>query len=139
MTDTNTPPDISQVFRETADLGRKVLQGAKLFNQVRDEEVVIGATEKDEIWRSDKVLLYRYRPVTEKRVKQPLLIVFSLVGRYTIVDLQEDRSLVRNLLRAGIDVYVIDWGHPSRSDRWLTMDDYINDYLAGAVAASVSP
>ena len=31
-----------------------------------------------------------------------------------MVDLQEDRSLVRNLLKLGIDVYLIDWGYPSR-------------------------
>ena len=30
---------------------------------------------------------------------------------------------------------MIDWGSPSRADRFLTMDDYINDYLDGAVEA----
>jgi len=45
------------------------------------------------------------------------------VGRYTMADLQEDRSLVRNLLNLGVDLYVVDWGNPSRADRWLTLDD----------------
>jgi polyhydroxyalkanoate synthase subunit PhaC len=137
MTDSHAlnSPDMSQVVRDVTDLGRKLAGGARLLSEVRDQDVEIGTTPKDEVWRSDKVVLYRYRPVTERRVKQPLLIAFSLVGRYTIVDLQEDRSLVRNLLKQGIDVYVIDWGHPSRADRWLTMDDYINDYLAGAIDA----
>jgi polyhydroxyalkanoate synthase subunit PhaC len=127
--------DMSQAFHDAGELGRKVAQGTRLFGEVRDEEVAIAATAKDEIWRSDKVVLYRYRPMTARKVKQPLLIAFSLVGSYTIVDLQEDRSLVRNLLKSGVDVYVIDWGHPSRADRWLGMDDYINDYLAGAMDA----
>ena len=34
-----------------------------------------------------------------------------------MADLQEDRSLVRNLLKLGIDLYVVDWGNPSRADR----------------------
>jgi polyhydroxyalkanoate synthase len=127
--------DLSTVLHDTGELGRKLIEGAKLFNEVRDEEVLIGTTEKDEVWRSDKVILYQYRPLTKRTVKQPVLIAFSLVGSYRIVDLQEDRSLVRNLLKCGIDVYVIDWGHPSRTDRWLTMDDYINDYLASAMVA----
>jgi polyhydroxyalkanoate synthase subunit PhaC len=135
-----TEPDLTQAnlveaFREASALGRKVTDGAQLLTSVRDEEVAIATTEKDEIWRSDKIVLYRYRPTVERKLKQPLLIVFSLVGNYRIVDLQEDRSLVRNLLRSGIPVYVIDWGHPSRVDRFLGMDDYINDYLAGAVDA----
>jgi hypothetical protein len=36
----------------------------------------------------------------------------ELFGRYTMADLQEDRSLVRNLLNLGIDLYVVDWGNP---------------------------
>ncbi len=131
----STNPDLSQVLGDVTDLGKKLVGGARLLGEVRDEDVEIGTTPKDEVWRSDKVILYRYRPFVERRLKEPLLIVFSLVGRYTIVDLQEDRSLVRNLLKEGIDVYVIDWGSPSRADRFLTMDDYINDYLDGAVEA----
>ena len=41
---------------------------------------------------------------------------------------------MRNVLRLGVDLYVVDWGNPSRADRWLTIDDYVDDYLAGAVA-----
>jgi len=54
-----------------------------------------------------------------------------LTGQYSIyiVDLQEGRSLVANLLELGLDVYLIDWGYPSRGDRWLTLDDYINGYI----------
>jgi polyhydroxyalkanoate synthase subunit PhaC len=128
-------PDMSQVFQNVSDLAAKLTGGAQLFSEVRDEDVRIATTPKDEVWRSDKITLYRYRPTVERRLKEPLLIVFSLVGSYTIVDLQEDRSLVRNLLKQGIEVYVIDWGHASRGDRWLTMDDYINGYLHDAVEA----
>jgi polyhydroxyalkanoate synthase subunit PhaC len=132
---TLSAPELPQIIRDFADLGQKIRHGAELFTEIRDEDVQIGTTPKEEVWRSDKVILYRYKAVTARRLKTPLLIVFSLVGRYTVVDLQEDRSLVRNLLKVGIDVFVIDWGHPSRADRWLTMDDYINDYLDEAIEA----
>jgi polyhydroxyalkanoate synthase subunit PhaC len=137
MTDANTGArgDFTEAFREASELGRKVMDGAHFLTNVRDDEVAIATTEKEEIWRSDKVVLYKYRPLVERKVKQPLLIVFSLVGNYRIVDLQEDRSMVRNLLKKGVAVYVIDWGTPSRADRFLGMDDYINDYLADAVEA----
>jgi polyhydroxyalkanoate synthase subunit PhaC len=44
-----------------------------------------------------------------------------------MVDLQEGRSLVANLLKLGLNIYLIGWGYPTRGDRWLTLDDYIND------------
>lgn len=127
-------PNLAEVVRDVADVSRKLLSGARTLGEVSASDVEIGTTPKDEVWRRDKVILYRYRPITERRVKQSLLIAFSVVGRYTIVDLQKDRSIVRAFLERGIDVYVIDWGTASRADRWLTIDDYVNDYLAGAMA-----
>jgi polyhydroxyalkanoate synthase len=63
-----------------------------------------------------------------------LLIVYALVNRPYMMDLQEDRSLIRGLLAAGLDVYLIDWGYPDGADRFTTLADYIDDYLAGCVA-----
>jgi polyhydroxyalkanoate synthase len=55
-----------------------------------------------------------------------------------MIDLQEDRSLVRSLLNDGIDVYVVDWGNPTRADQFLTLDDYINGYLRDCVDYMIS-
>jgi polyhydroxyalkanoate synthase len=43
-----------------------------------------------------------------------------------VVDLQPGRSFVEKLLQLGLDVYAIDWGHPSRADRWTTLDDHVS-------------
>jgi polyhydroxyalkanoate synthase len=42
--------------------------------------------------------LFRYEPLTEQKVRTPVLLAYGLIGRYTMADLQEDRSLVRSLL-----------------------------------------
>src|SRR3546814_14634607 len=67
--------------------------------------------------------------VCSSDLKTPLLIVYALVNTVWMTDLQADRSMVRNLLEQGEDVYLIDWGYPDGADRWLTLDDYINSYL----------
>jgi polyhydroxyalkanoate synthase len=72
------------------------------------------------------------RPATSKT---PLLIVYALVNTVWMTDLQSDRSLVRNLLAQGEDVYLIDWGYPDGADRWLTLEDYIDGYLDRCVDA----
>lgn len=123
----------AEVMAEVGALGRKMAEGAKLFASVRDEDVRIATTPKDLVWSQDKVSLYRYRPLAASRGLPPVLIVYGLIGRYTMADLQEDRSLVRNLLNLGLDLYVVDWGNPGRADRFVTIDDYVDGYLADCV------
>src|SRR5919205_455329 len=122
-----------EAISEVAALGQKIARGAELFAKVRDEDVAIATTPKDLVWQQDKVTLHHYRPLAETKIFPPALIVYGLIGRYTMADLQEDRSLVRNLLKLGADLYVVDWGNPSRADRWLTLEDYVDGYLAECV------
>jgi polyhydroxyalkanoate synthase len=101
-------------------------------------ELPIGTAPKDEIYREDKVVLYRYRAAQKleaTRVRTPLLICYALVNRPYMMDLQEDRSLIRRLLQLGVDVYLIDWGYPDGADRFLGMQDYIDGYLDRCVRA----
>jgi polyhydroxyalkanoate synthase len=94
------------------------------------DDVDLATAPREEIYRDGKLRLYRYTPVGEPSVATPLLVVYSLANRYTMLDLQEDRSLIRGLLAAGVDVYLIDWGYPTAADRWLDFDDYVNGYIA---------
>ncbi|WP_457812195.1 class III poly(R)-hydroxyalkanoic acid synthase subunit PhaC [Sinorhizobium meliloti] len=108
-------------------------KGANVLAGIRDEDVDVGATPKTLVMRRDKVTLFQYEQTAERTVETPVLIVYGLIGRYTIADLQSDRSLVRSLLSTGIDLWLIDWDQPGRGERWLTMDDYVDDYIHEAV------
>jgi len=101
-------------------------------------EVEIGTAPKREIYREDKMVLYRYESdpaATADRNRVPLLICYALVNRPYMLDLQPDRSLIRGLLKRGVDVYLIDWGYPDGADRLLDMSDYVLRYLDRCVAA----
>lgn len=128
-------PNAAELMQEASALNAKITAGMERLSSIKDSEVEIATTPKDEILRTDKVTLSRYRPLTEQRIRTPLLIVYSLIGRYTMTDLQEDRSLVRKLLGLGIDVWVVDWGNASRADRWLSIDDYVSGYIDECVTA----
>ncbi len=119
------------VAQELAKFGEKLARGAGSLRGL--PEVHYGASAKEAIYSEDKMVLYRF--VSEHRVteKVPLLIVYALVNRPYMVDLQEDRSIVKSLLEAGHDVYLIDWGYPDASDRYLGLDDYINGYIRRSV------
>jgi polyhydroxyalkanoate synthase len=93
----------------------------------------IATTPYDVVYEQDRVKLKHYRPVTQKRVNTPLLIVYALVNRETMLDLQPGRSVVENFLERGVDVYMIDWGYPTRKDRYLGIDDHVNVYIDDVV------
>ena len=95
--------------------------------------VDVGPTARDEVYREDKVRLYHYKPLVAEPHGVPVLIVYALINRPYIMDLQDGRSLVQGLLRAGLDVYLLDWGYPDKDDKALTLDDYINRYLDNSV------
>ncbi len=121
------------VTQELSKFGERLAKGMQALKEVRD--VHYGASEKEEIYREDKLRLYRFKSTNKVTQKVPLLIVYALVNRPYMVDLQDDRSIVKNLLAAGHDVYLIDWGYPDASDRFLTLDDYINGYIRRCVQA----
>ena len=118
---------------EAMRLQHKLGAGLQSLREVGDYDY--GATGKEEVWRDGKVVLYRYVGAKAPTARVPLLIAYALVNRPYMVDLQSDRSLVRGLLERGEDVYIIDWGYPDRSDRYLTLEDYIERFLGGAVDA----
>lgn len=109
----------------------KLRAGLDTLREVEDVEY--GATAREEVWRDGKVVLYRFRGDKAPTAKVPLLIAYALVNRPYMVDLQADKSIVRGLLERGEDVYILDWGYPDRSDRYLELEDYIQRFLGGAV------
>ncbi len=122
--------------RVRAHVRRENLPNAAALQTLRTvDDVHFGVTDKEEIYREDKVVVYRFKGDKPPTAKVPILIVYALVNTPYMVDLQDDRSMVKNLLSKGEDVYLIDWGYPDRADRWLTLDDYINGYIARSVDA----
>jgi polyhydroxyalkanoate synthase len=124
---------MEDAFHEYAEVTQKILKGLENLSKLREEDIQSGVSAKEIVYKEDKVILYHFIPQVENPLPIPLLMVYALVNRPFMVDLQEGRSLVANLLKLGLDVYLIDWGYPSRADRWLGLDDYINDYLDNCV------
>jgi polyhydroxyalkanoate synthase len=127
--------DQQRFAREVEEFTQRLTRGFGALTQVGD--VQIGTAPKDVVYSEDKVVLYRYRQPDDvpakSRVRVPLLICYAMVNRPWMMDLQPDRSLIRGLLRRGLDVYLIDWGYPDGADRYLTMDDYVSGYLGRCV------
>jgi len=124
------PIDIrpEKLVEEMASFSRKLGKGAA--NLLNADNIDTGVSPREAVYTEDKMTLYHYNaPEGAALNKVPLLIVYALVNRPYVTDLQEDRSTIKNLQAAGQDVYLIDWGYPDEADCMLTLDDYINGYI----------
>ena len=94
----------------------------------------LATTPYEVVYEEDRVKLKHYtRSEPEDKLKTPLLVVYALINRETMLDLQEGRSVVHTFLKEGIDLYMVDWGYPTRKDHFLTIDDHVNGYMDNMV------
>ena len=82
----------------------------------------IAQTPYEIVYEEDRVKLKYYQPTGPAKLKRPLLVVYALINRETMLDLQPGKSVIQNFLDEGVEVYLIDWGYPTRKDRYLTLD-----------------
>lgn len=125
--------DPASLMGEISAFQRKLTAG--IDNLKHQLEPEYANTPRELVYREDKLSVWRMKGQGKPTAKTPTLIVYALVNTVWMTDLQEDRSMVRNLLAQGEDVYLLDWGYPDAPDRWLTLDDYINGYLDRCVDA----
>ena len=93
----------------------------------------IHRTPSELIKVKDKFHLHHYKPVDKKRHKTPLLVIYSLINRYYILDLMPHASVINNLQNQGFDVYTTFWGSPDFYDKDMRLVNYAHDYVGNAV------
>lgn len=119
--------DPTEALAEIGRFQQKLAAGMR--NLPHLEEPEYANTPRELVYEEDKLKVWHFTGAGKPTARTPILIVYALVNTVWMTDLQADRSLVRNLLAQGEDVYLIDWGYPDGADRWLTLDDYLNGYL----------
>ena len=132
MNNTTTPFQVFYSFQKV--MFDKIIKYnrnlSKAINILTDPpEFSVGTTPAEIVFRIKDIKLLHYRPLTTKQEPVPILIIYALINKPYILDLQPDRSVVKLLLENGFDVYLIDWGEPQEKDHILTIDDYVNDFI----------
>jgi len=133
---TNNPFSLALNFqRELLDSTVESVERASIASEQaeRIEDVEVGQTPSEVVYEENKLELLHYESEVDEPHGTPILIVYALINKPFILDLQPGRSVVRRLLEAGHDVYLIDWNEPSRLDQHLTLDDYVNRYIDNCV------
>lgn len=131
-TETNNPwsggmPGMEMFAQPMQDFMRKMWAVPSIMQAA--QQVRVGATPSRPVYREDKMRLLRYETDVEQVYETPLVVVFALVNRPYILDLRPNKSVVRQFLNRGFDVYNVDWGVPADGDRYLGLEDYVTRYM----------
>ncbi|HZR07771.1 MAG TPA: alpha/beta fold hydrolase [Myxococcales bacterium] len=128
------PPADSEVWSVTATFQRLSTMVRNAV-KVSTTDAPIALTPRQAIWTLNKATLYRYTPQVppEQRHPVPLLLIFALMNRSSILDLRPGNSFVEFALQRGYDVYLIDWGAPGPEDADLGLEDYVLEYIPRAI------
>lgn len=123
---------VSRARHEVDETLRRAGNGVRVLAGL--DEVALGQTPRQAVWRRDRVTLSRYTSGSPRR-SVPVLIVMSLVTKPAIFDLRPGMSFVELLLADGFDVYLLDWGVPTVADADNSLETYVDDYLPKAADA----
>ncbi len=113
-------PPTQEAKKLTQELARSLKQLAAIGAPT------IGASAHETIMSGDGFRLLRYQSAVQTKEKPAVLIVYALVNRPWVLDLEPDRSTIKRLLDLGLDVFLIEWKDPIESDKDRELSDYIS-------------
>ena len=109
----------------------KVAKTVELLS--RGNHISVGDTPNDIVSETRLYRLLHYHSLVKTVSSTPILVVYALVNRSYVLDLQPNKSWIRHLLMQGFDVYLLDWKSPARIDKYVSFDDYVNSYIDDCV------
>lgn len=124
-------PTVEEALRILEEHSRKVEKTREVLHTAGNIDVGILSHEIIDETRLYKLL--HYRPLVSRTAKTPIVFVYALMNKSYILDLQPDKSWLRNLLSQGFNVYLIDWKTPTNIDKYASFDDYVNFYIDDCV------
>jgi polyhydroxyalkanoate synthase len=128
---TTAAESFARILQDAAAMRERGQSVLRTLREIGD--VQVGLSEKTCVYAENKLKLYRYAPLARSAKLPPLLICYAMVNRPYMLDLQPDRSLIRELLFLGVDVYLLDWGYPDGADRFTPLQEYICGCLGRCV------
>jgi polyhydroxyalkanoate synthase len=123
--------DFKQSYDDFVNSQEKILKGMETMMKV--EATGSNMTEREIVYQEDKLTLYHYKKRARYPSKVPTLIIYALINTPAMMDLQQDKSFIKNMLDGGADLYLIEWGYPTLDDHYLTLEDYIEGYINNCV------
>ena len=120
------PPqsELEELIRKEPTLAEEILEAYRKLEKARDilhtaGNIGVGETPNEVLVEKRAYRMLHYQQMVSKTARTPILIVYALINRSYVLDLQPDKSWIRSLLSQGFDVYLIDWKTPTAADKYV--------------------
>jgi polyhydroxyalkanoate synthase subunit PhaC len=113
--------------------------GVLKIRQTDDSKFELGVdmavTPGKVVYRNDVMELIQYTPTTAEVYERPLLIMPPWINKFYVLDLNEQKSLVRWAVAQGLTVFIISWVNPDETQAEKGFDAYMHEGLFAALDA----
>ena len=89
----------------------------------------IATTPCEIVYESPLLTLRRYIPKGKTVYQAPLLMVYSIINGYYILDLTKELSMIRYFVEKGYDIFVTDWNVLTEDTKAATLEDHITEIV----------
>ena len=100
------------------DRSREDIVSVRHYHALNEEAVTIGG---------------KMHSVSKEKHNIPLVLVPPLGVHAWIFDLLFERSLVKFFLAKGYDLYLIDWGAPTKEESDIGLNSYVLEWMPSAL------
>lgn len=112
-------------------------QGSLLIRQTDMDAFEVGrnmaVSPGKVVFQNRLIQLIQYTPATETVHEIPLLIVPPWINKFYILDLNEQKSMIRWLVGQGHTVFVLSWVNPREEHRDATWETYMREGVLTAI------
>ncbi|MBL4807636.1 MAG: alpha/beta fold hydrolase [Rhodobacteraceae bacterium] len=122
------PINRDALIHEVENRLRQVTSGLELWQNHPHHRTL---TEPPVVWQAGASRLLDYG---EKTHAPPVLVIPSLVNKAYILDLSEQKSLLRDLNAMGLRPFLLDWGAPQAAEQKFDLAAYIQFRALPALA-----
>jgi polyhydroxyalkanoate synthase len=88
-----------------------------------------GTTPHDIVFRQGKLALRHFPADPAAPRRRAVVVSMPLINTWSVWDLLPDRSVFAKLSKAGVPLYVVDWGRPGDEDELRPLAWYVDDVL----------
>ena len=84
-------------------------------------------TPGDVIYQNDLIQLIQYKATTKKVNEVPLLFIPPFINKFYVLDMDEQKSLIKWSVSQGHTVFVISWVNPDATLSYKGFNDYMHE------------
>lgn len=126
----------SSLVRGLTNAYKDITENHGIVSQVDKRPFKIGgniATSKGSVvYKTEMLELIQYEPTTDKVSPIPLLIIPPQINKFYVNDLTPEKSIIRYLLGAGIQPFVVSWRNPTAEHRNWGLTEYVDELIAAS-------